>query len=413
MNTRLVPFAVLVLSLITAGCDSSTFRVQEDDAPPPPVENVQVENLAGGARITYDIPDNENLLYVKAEFTIGEGNEREVKQSYYDNAIVVRGFPDTSEYTGQLVSVSRGGNSSEPVDVTIQPLTPPVLAAANSIHMQGTFGGIQVEFTNDAEEELVFTVLAEDSVGSIEVADRLFTSRREGSFAVRGFSPDERRFGIFVRDEWENRSDTSFASLTPLREIELDKARFSAEPSLPNDTDEIHTGCAGPCGNGVAGLWDGVTNNNLNGLHTIPGQKDLPQWFTLDTGVQGGVRLSRFTLHHRPPDGDGNNGAYDRGAPKVFEVWGTMDPDPDGSFDNWTKLGTFESVRPSADESVRQVPITQEDIQFAVIDGEEFQFPNPTDAPKVRYLRFKTVETWAGGEYVYLNELTFFGTPEQ
>ena len=84
-----------------------------------------------------------------------------------------------------------------------------------------------------------------------------------------------------------------------------------------------------------------------------------------------------------------------------MEVYGSNDPNPDGSWDSWTLLGTFESIKPSGGSGW-----TSEDIQFACYDGEDFEFP---DIDPVRYLRFRVTKVWGGVTYIYIAELTFWG----
>lgn len=390
--------AVLALLLVSAGCKQDTLSpINKDDTPPDPVTNVTVENLPGGATITYDLPESKNLLYVKAVFEIGPENNREVKTSYYNNSLTVAGFPDTTEYEGQLYAVSRSEVESEPVAVKIQPLTPPVTRVFESLTMQATFGGVRVNFENEAEADVVISVLASDSLGNMTPATNHYTQSREGTFAARGFPAELTDFSVFVRDRWDNLSDTVSAQLLPLYEEELDKADFS-ELNLPTDTYVQHNCC--PSGS-VSSVWDGEWNSGLV-FHTSP-SADIPQWFTFDMGVQ--ARLSRFKLYSRPGGGPGaTGGAYTAGDPRQFEIWGSNDPSTDGSWDNWVKLGDFESVQPSSD--------VNENFEYAVVNGQDFEFPNPEDAPSVRYLRFKTNETWGGTTYIYMSELTFWGSKE-
>lgn len=384
--------AALLVFLVSCKADNIS-PIAQDDSAPDPVSDVEVENLPGGAKITYNLPESKSLRYVKAVFDIGDGNRREVKSSYYDNSLTVEGFPDTREYEGQLYAVSRGEKESEPVSVTIQPLTPPVIEVFQTITIQETFGGVRVNFENEAEAEISLTVLTADSLGDLVEAEKYYSESRMGTFAARGFATQEREFAVFVEDRWHNRSDTVHAELIPLFEEELDKVNFR-EVNLPTDTYEQHC-----CGDGMTDLWDEVWDVGGNTLHTKP-NTGFPQWFTFDLGVK--AQLSRFKFYHRA---GGTDGAYYAGDPKIFEIWGSNDPEQDGSWGSWTRLGTFESVKPSGEGTP-----TDEDIQYAVVDGEDFDFPDPEEAPAVRYLRFKTIENWGGVTYIYLSELTFWGS---
>jgi hypothetical protein len=373
-------------------CKEDTISPLNKDHAPGPVTNVKVESISGGARITYSRPKDNDLLYVKAVYSIRNGVEREVKASYYQNNLTIDGFPDTLDYPVKLYAVSRGENSSEPVTISIKPLTPPVKEVFQQLKIAATFGGVRINFVNKAEADIVICVLATDSTNDLVPAETFYTKRKEGTFAARGFNTTKRKFGAFVRDRWNNHSDTLYAELAPLFEQKLEKTKFK-EVDLPTDTYSGHIGSK------IPNLWDDKTGNGGTTIfHTKPGS-GLPQWFTVDMGVT--ATLSRFKLHHR--DGT-TDGPYTGGDPKVYEIWGSNNPGTDGSWDNWVLLNSCESVKPSG---APDGTVTTEDKQFATVDGEDFDFP--ADIPPVRYLRFKTIKVWGVLDHIYMAELTFWG----
>ena len=71
------------------------------------VSNVTVQNEHGAATISYVLPNDEDLLYVKAVYTLPNGTQREVKSSYYSNQLRVDGFADTLKHTIQLYAMNR------------------------------------------------------------------------------------------------------------------------------------------------------------------------------------------------------------------------------------------------------------------------------------------------------------------
>lgn len=389
----------LLLAVVIVGIIQCTDDVDrgiptlKDDAPPSPVTDVQVEPIPGGAILSYTLPKSDNLLYVMAEYTIGD-KLFEKKSSFYSNNLTVEGFPDTKQYNLKLYSVSRSGTKSAPVSVKINPLTPPVVATFNSAVLEPTFGGVKVKFENESESELKLVVLTTDSLGDLYPADIYYTKRKEGSFSVRGFSPELRKFGFYALDRWDNYSDTLFVELEPWFEEQLDKFKFKPL-MLPTDTYEAHASASFT----LERLWDDVWGTNA-AFHTKP-NTGIPQWFTFDMGQT--ARLSRFKFYHRlaGSSGAGADGQYSAGDPQILEVYGSNNPASDGSWDSWTLLGQFESVKPSGDAKW-----TSEDIQYACFDGEDFEFENPGI---YRYLRFKILKNWGGVSYIYIAELTFWG----
>ncbi len=383
-------------------CSDEVWRgipTDENTPAPPRVTDIQVVSLPGGAKISYTLPKSDNLLYVMAEYSL-RNKIIQKKSSFYSNNLILEGFPDTSDYDIKLYSVSRNGVKSSPVDVTITPLTPPVISIFNSITIEPTFGGIRVNFENDNESEVKLTVVTTDSLGDLYMADTYYTKRKGGFFSIRGFEAKERKFGLYVLDRWNNYSDTLFVEITPWFEEQLDKFNFTPL-HLPTDTYEAHLS-----GATLDKIWDGVWGVNAAGniFHTKPIAGNMPQWFTFDLGVK--ARLSRFKFYHRLAgnSGAGTDGQYSAGDPRIIEIYGSNAPDPDGSWDSWTLLGQFESIKPSGQAS----GWTTEDIQYAVHDGEDFEFPDEGQEP-YRYLRFKTLQVWGGQTYIYIAELTFWG----
>ena len=175
---------------------------------------------------------------------------------------------------------------------------------------------------------------------------------------------------------------------TIIKITQCDKSLFKAF-KLPTDISDEY-------GWKLENLWDNNTGANGGdpaGFHT--GGSGLPQWFTIDLGQV--AQLDNFRLWQR------DNALYNVANPKFFEVWGSNNPNPDGSFDSsWTKLQTFTSVKPSGQPAGQN---TDADRAFARA-GERFNFP--AGIPAVKYLRFKVLETWGGANYIHLLELTFF-----
>jgi hypothetical protein len=174
-------------------------------------------------------------------------------------------------------------------------------------------------------------------------------------------------------------------TLTPLFEALLDRTKMNGIV-LPTDA---------PLGYGgnINGLFDGNVNDGY--YHTGDAAR-MPQWFTFDMGVT--AKLSRLTWFMRP------GYFYSLHNPRVIEIWGSNSPNPDGSFDaSWTLLVSYTQVKPSG------LPVGQlsSDDIAAANAGETVVFP--LNAPKVRYIRFKTLKNWSDGTYVNFYELMMWG----
>ncbi|SFC47374.1 protein of unknown function [Parapedobacter composti] len=360
---------------------------------PAPVTTYEVVSIAGGAIITYELPNSRDLRYVKAVYTLADGKVRENRASIYQNRLMVDGFAAAGDYTVNLVAVGVGEVESDPTPLTITALTPPYLKTLESLTQEGnldaTFGGVRLRFENETEAPIVIHVLAKDDEGQWESARSFYTRLAGGVFNVRGYPAEEREFGVFITDRWNNRSDTLTGVFLPIFEEMMDKSLFG-EHNLPGDTWQAHSGFRTP-----EVLWDGNDRVASTIFHTAPGT-GMPQHFTFNMGVK--ATLSRFLMYSRLDH------EYRFNHPRIFELWGSNDPNPDGSWESWTKVGTFESIKPSGSPLGEQ---TNDDIAYARA-GEEFDV-NFQEEP-YQYWRWRTLETWGRNSDVALGELTFFGT---
>lgn len=391
-------FLYLIASVFMAtSCNEIVREPFNNDVAPAQVRNINVESLPGGARITYTLPNDENLLYVKVVYSLADGTVRETKSSFYKNEIVLGGFFDTIQYSANIYSVSRGEKISQPIQVSFKPMTSPIKIAFESISMKKTFGGVAFVYNNPYQADLRFTLLTKDTItGEIVQASNFYSKSKTGRFALRGYNPRERWFGVYISDRWNNKTDTLSGLFTPIFEQKLDKTKFKEVTTLLGDTKISHIGTT------MNNLWDDVTGRNPSDIiHTSPGS-GLPQWFTFDMGADQSTVISRIKVHHRY--GDAYDASYTGGDPKVYEIWGTNNPDADGGWTNWTLLNTCYSVKPSGSPDGI---VTAEDVQFAGVDGEEFEFPE--GIPPVRYIRFKTIKVWGMLDHIYLAEMTIYG----
>lgn len=205
------------------------------------------------------------------------------------------------------------------------------------------------------------------------------------------FLPDSLAIDTFRTAYRETQIDSS---LFVRPQLELDKGLFQLV-KLPTDTYQPYSSA----NNSVDKIWDGKLNTESPTFLTAPGTP-MPQWFTFDLGVT--VQLTKMKLYQR---GTNTTRLYAGGNVKTFEIWGSTDPNPDGSWDDsWILLGSFESVKPSGSPAGQ---MTSEDLNY-ILAGEDFQFAS--DVPEVRYIRFKTLSNWdaAGRDYANIGEVTFW-----
>ena len=75
---------LIILGFIAFACNEEPIGQQPiDNVPPGPISNVKVENTPGGAILTYSLPQDEDLLYVKAVYSLKDGVMSEARSSLY------------------------------------------------------------------------------------------------------------------------------------------------------------------------------------------------------------------------------------------------------------------------------------------------------------------------------------------
>lgn len=244
--------------------------------------------------------------------------------------------------------------------------------------------GTEIRYKDQNETEMTVTITADDDqtrISEVPLGD---------SIQIRSlFKPHPKSIDTFY-------SDYQTVYLEEVQPGELDKSLF-AEYRLPTDA-ELSTRWSA----GMHLMWDG--NIGGSGYYRTNDGSGSPHWFTFDLGIH--ASLSRLLVWQRSVGEE--NLLFNNANIRLFEVWGSDDPDPNGSWDSWTKLMDCESQKPSG------LPIGQlgeADLKQAQ-DGEVFTFP--ANIPSVRYLRIKAIETWNPGlsDRLFISELSLYGIPE-
>lgn len=389
-------FLLFALFMQFAACKEEIRGISEKNTTPPGViSEARVTNLPGAAKIEYRLPVDQDLLYVKAVYTLSSGRKMEVKSSYYNNYLIVEGFADTVEYTIDLYAVNRSEVSSERVAVTIKPLENPIWDAFRSLEAIAAFGGLRITGENEFEKDITIMVMT-DSLGEwVPSVDNIYTSAKQFNRTIRGLDTIPQTFAITIRDQYMNFTDTLITTLTPLYETALPKSRYNAL-TLPTDAEQEYTST------GLNKMWDGDNFHWPNISLTKPGIT-TPQWVTFDTGVS--AQMSRIVIWDYPEYTNSGRMYFFGGNLRNFEIWGSTNPPSNGSWDNWHLLGAFESIKPSGLPSGQQ---SDEDYQLAN-SGLSYDFD--VSAPKVRYLRIKSNRNWQGSTFMSIAELQVYGDP--
>jgi len=394
------PIIILLGTLLFSCKEEKPLSPMLTDANPPgQVSNVDIKPEPGGATISYVLPKSQNLSYIVAEIKTPDGRLRTYKSSFYTNQLRVEGLGDESEYEVRIYSVNGAEVRSEPVVKKFTPTEPPYLKVFKSLNMFAAFGGVGVTYLNPDNQSLQAILIGPDSLGRISQLNATTLDQEAGNATFRGLKDEETVFGMYLEDRWGNRSDTTFATITPLFEKMLDKSKFRPykmpnDPILVNQWNvAIEFAFDGKWSSVWASPYDGNGNNWQNVSTNTKGLD--PTWITFDMGVQS--KLSRFRLNHYY--------RYSNGAMRRYEIWGSNNPAPDGSWASWTKLVDYEQKKPSG----LPVEVYNDADATAWLLGDQKDFP--LDAPAVRYIRVRCLESWMGMADLSFSEITLFGQP--
>lgn len=351
------------------------------------------DKIPGGAVIYYSSTDSRDLQYVKAVYTVGDGKVLESRASKFVNSISIEGFGDVDPKEVKLYCVDKMENVGESTTITIEPGTPSYQLVYESLKLGSTFGGIYIEYDNQHKSNIVIHVETLNDQGYPYEVETFYTNRASGKLFLRNMPTTELPFSVYVSDRWGNTTSKRTEYLTPIQENKLDKLLFS-EYKMPTDL------ACNAWGGRLSYAWNDDFTPELF-VHSAGGD-DFPVWFTFDLGVT--AKLSRYKFYHLFME----EHAFQRGNLKKWEVWGrsdvpTSDEDLEDPWAGWTKLLDCESHKPSG------LPVGElsgDDWNY-LKNGEDFEFP--TDAPAVKFIRFKVLETWGGDDFIHFTEFTFWG----
>src|SRR5690606_9011 len=123
-----------VAAVLLSGCQKAERgQYPIDSEAPGTVALKEIENLPGGAVITYEIPSDEDLLYVKAVYQLDNGEIVEQKASAYTNKLKIEGIGRSRPLEVILTAGDRSQNESAPVSVTVHPKDAAIYDIRNSL----------------------------------------------------------------------------------------------------------------------------------------------------------------------------------------------------------------------------------------------------------------------------------------
>ena len=387
--------SIFLISFITLlGCKDDD---GQDSTPPGSllVENITPTN--GGGIISYSLPDDSDILFVRAEYTNSLGVDVYRVSSSHNNFIEIDGLNQNTPVQVKLFVIDENENMSQPVDIEFTPLPSFIYLVQESITITPDLGGVKLDWENIAEKT-VYVHLHIVNAGEEEI--RIISSNNASeSVFVRGLESVEMTFLTKVEDFDGNITELEEkAILTPLFEEMIDKSTWTliSQLSVNGDAWEGQT----------TAVWDDVVDtaetNSDNSYFIIwrdqnGGTLNWPLDIVID--LNKNVRVHRLKVWQRAFWYGGPTGIpyyYQEENMRSFDLYAS-----NNSVD-WTLLGQFDIGDPSDENG--NIP---QDFIDAAANGHDFDLDGVSEP--FRYLKFSLTSNYGSDTYVHGSEITLWG----
>ena len=371
---------------------------EDGDTTPPGVLTVDmVTPTNGGGIINYTLPDDNDILYVKAEYTNSNGVDVSRASSSYNNSIEIDGLNQTTALTITLYVVDENFNQSAPIFVELIPLESFIYLVQESIELAADLGGFRITWDNIESKTVYVYVHIND--GTEEEVRILSSDNAQESIAVRGLPYTEISISTRVQDFDENTTTLEEkGTLTPLFEEVIDKSTWTL--------------LASQSVNGNA--WEGDSTNFWDDVIDTTGNNSDNSYFMIWRDLNGGslnwpldlvinlnknVKITRFSVWQRAFWYNGPSDVpyyFQEENMKSFTIYASNDAQV------WQELGQFDIGDPRDSEG--NIPAAA--LESAA-NGHEFELDAVSEA--FRYLKFSVTSNYGSETYVNGSEITLYG----
>ena len=386
--------SILFSFFILLGCEDNE---SQDTIPP---GSLSVENIIptnGGGIISYSLPSDSDILFVRAEYTNSLGVDVYRVSSSHNNSIEIDGLNQNTPLLVRLFVVDENENMSQPIEVEFTPLPSFIFLVQESISITPDLGGVKIEWDNIAEKTVY--VHLHITNGSDEDIRILSSNSLAESIFVRGLESVEMNFLTKVEDFDGNITDLEEkATLTPLFEEMIDKSTWTLMSQLSVDGNQWE--------GQTTAFWDDVVDTaqtNADNSYFIiwrdanGGTLDWP--LDIVISLNKNIRIHRFKVWQRAFWYGGPTGIpyyYQEENMRSFSLYASSN-----SVD-WTLLGEYDIGDPSDENG--NIP---QDFMDVAANGHDFDLEGVSE--KFRYLKFSITSNYGSDTYVHGSEITLWG----
>jgi len=387
---------IILLIVLIGSIFSCSKNEDVDSTPPGIITNVSVVPTNGGGIISYTLPSDSDVSYVRAEYTNSQGEDVFRVASKYNTSLEVNGLNQTNPIKVKLYVVDENENISEAVEIEFTPLESFIFLVQQSIEISPDLGGVKITWENIASKTVFVYVHILN--GNDETIRILSSNNAEECLFIRGLEAVEMTFSTKVEDFDGNITDLQIVGdYTPLFEEKIEKNTWTliASQSINGNAYEGRT----------VNFWDDIVDtvetdsDNSYFIATREnngGSLNFPLDIVID--LNKNVKIKRFKLWQRAYwyQGGGVTYHYQEENLKSFNLYASNDAQ------SWDLLGEFDIGDPR--DSAGNIPASA--FQEA-IDGHDFTLDNTSE--QFRYLKFSITSNYGSTIITVGSEITLYG----
>ena len=387
--------SVFTILLITVSCQDT----ESGDVTAPGkliVETITPTN--GGGIISYTLPDDSDILFVRAEYTNTLGEDVFRVSSVHNNEVEISGLNQTTPIEVNLFVVDNNDNKSEPTTAEFVPLESFIYLVQESIEFSADLGGVRVSWEN-IESKTVYVYVHIQNGEDEEIRILSSNSPLENRF-IRGLEATELTFLTKVADFDGNVTDLEEKGVySPLFEEVIDKSTWSLvsnqsingnawEGSTVNFWDDIVDTTQTDSDNSYFIIWRDQNGGTLN-------------WpLDIVVNLNKNVKINRLKVWQRAFWYNGPSPTtayyYQEENMKSFDLFASINGQ------EWTLLGQYDIGNPmDADGNIPS------DAMESAANGHDFELDGVSES--FNYLKISITSNYGSDTYCHGSEITLYG----
>jgi len=394
MKTNKILQILIIPFILLYGCNND----ESQDSNPPGVLTIQnISPTNGGGIISYILPEDSDILFVRAEYTNSLGVDVYRVSSSHNDSIEIDGLNQNTPVQVRLFVVDQSENISEPVEIEFTPLPSFIFLVQQSISISPDLGGVKLEWENVAEKTVYVHLHIVN--GDSEDVRILSSNNVNESIFVRGLESIEMTFLTKVEDFDGNITELEEkGTLTPLFEEMIDKSTWTlmSQLSVNGNAWEGQT----------TAFWDDIVDtaetNSDNSYFIIwrdqnGGTLNWPLDIVIN--LNKNVLIHRFKVWQRAFWYGGPTGIpyyYQEENMRSFNLYAS------NNAIDWILLGEFDIGDPSDENG--NIP---QDYIDAAANGHDFDLDAVSEP--FRYLKFSITSNFGSDTYVHGSEISLWG----